>query len=368
MSVRRVLMTTDASGGIWDYSIELARGLSEHGVEVALATFGGHPAADQRRATEAVPGLTVHPSDYPLEWMEDPWADLDCAGEWLLDFAADYRPDAVHLNHYYHGALNWPAPCVVVAHACVYSWFEAVHGVLPGPDWRHYREALANGVAGADLVVSPSAAMLSSVKKFYGEPRASRVIANGRRAADFRPRNKHARILAAARFGDEGRNVRTLADTASKVDWPVRVIDDTPGRDARRALFPEVEWLGPINPKRLARELAAAGIYALPARYEPFGLGILQAALAGCPLVLGDIPSLREVWGRAALYVKPDDETTLAITLNNLTANGMERQSWGVRARRRARRYSASRMTRNYLHAYTKLLDERTRQQERVCV
>ncbi len=32
----------------------------------------------------------------------------------------------------------------------------------------------------------------------------------------------------------------------------------------------------------------------LPARYEPFGLSVLEAALSGCALVLGDIPSLRE--------------------------------------------------------------------------
>ena len=37
---------------------------------------------------------------------------------------------------------------------------------------------------------------------------------------------------------------------------------------------------------------ARAGIYALPAVYEPFGLSVLEAALSGCALVLGDIPSL----------------------------------------------------------------------------
>ena len=36
----------------------------------------------------------------------------------------------------------------------------------------------------------------------------------------------------------------------------------------------------------------------LPARYEPFGLSILEAALSGCALVLGDLPSLRELWDR----------------------------------------------------------------------
>jgi glycogen(starch) synthase len=56
----------------------------------------------------------------------------------------------------------------------------------------------------------------------------------------------------------------------------------------------------------LARELAR-GDLRLPARYEPFGLSVLEAALSGCALVLGDIASLREVWGGAACYVRPGD-------------------------------------------------------------
>ena len=58
----------------------------------------------------------------------------------------------------------------------------------------------------------------------------------------------------------------------------------------------------------LARKMAEASIYALPARYEPFGLSALEAALSGCALVLGDIPSLREIWGPAAIYVPADDK------------------------------------------------------------
>ena len=52
--------------------------------------------------------------------------------------------------------------------------------------------------------------------------------------------------------------------------------------------------------------MGRAAIYALPARYEPFGLSILEAALSGCALVIGDIPSLREIWADAALFVPSD--------------------------------------------------------------
>jgi glycosyltransferase involved in cell wall biosynthesis len=71
--------------------------------------------------------------------------------------------------------------------------------------------------------------------------------------------------------------------------------------------------------------LARASIYVHPARYEPFGLAILDAALAGCALVLGDIPSLRELWHDAAIFVPTEDAARLSRELTALIENGDRR-------------------------------------------
>jgi glycosyltransferase involved in cell wall biosynthesis len=352
-------MTADTVGGVFQYALELSRGLAERGIEVTLATLGELPTPAQRRTATAISGLTLNARACPLEWETGPWTELEKAGDWLLDLAARVRPDIIHLNHYCHGMLAWPAPVVMVAHSCVYSWFEAVHGAPPGPDFKQYRDNVAEGLAGADLVVAPSRAMLSMAEKHYGPFAATRVIANGRRASVFRPRPKRARILAAGRLWDEAKNVASLARVAPKLGWPVRLIGQTRRPNGRRTYFANVEQVGPLDTNKLAREYSTAAIYALPARYEPFGLGALEAALAGCALVLGDIASLREIWGEAALYVPPRDTHSLARALNGLIANPGERQSRARRARRRARRYSAARMTHAYIDAYQHLLRSR---------
>ena len=102
----------------------------------------------------------------------------------------------------------------------------------------------------------------------------------------------------------------------------------------------------------LVRLYGGASIFALPARYEPFGLSVLEAALAGCALVLGDIPSLREVWGDAALYVPPEDHDALHAALQRLIADADLRERMAVRAHVRARRYSPEAMVRAYRRAY----------------
>ena len=87
--------------------------------------------------------------------------------------------------------------------------------------------------------------------------------------------------------------------------------------------------LGFMEPRQLARAYAEAGIYALPARYEPFGLSVVEAALSGCTLVLSDIPSLREIWDEAATYISPDDATALSREINALANDPIRRSGLG---------------------------------------
>src|SRR5690606_28410836 len=96
--------------------------------------------------------------------------------------------------------------------------------------------------------------------------------------------------------------------------------------------------------------------YVAPAHYEPFGLGILEAARAGCALVLGDIPSLREVWADAALYVPPDDCEALQRCIEELVADPRRRRQIAARAWQRAQVYSTERMGSDYLQCYRSLV------------
>jgi glycosyltransferase involved in cell wall biosynthesis len=102
-----------------------------------------------------------------------------------------------------------------------------------------------------------------------------------------------------------------------------------------------------------------ATIYALPARYEPFGLSILEASIAGCALVLGDIDSLREIWGDAALFVPVDDAPALTAAIQSLVDHPDRRAGLAARAQRRAARYSMASMAAQYRTLYDELAHSR---------
>lgn len=349
---RRVLMTADTVGGVWNYCLALAQALQPHGVEVTLATMGQPLSPAQWREAREVANLRVEESKFRLEWMQEPWEDVHRAGHWLLGLAERLGPEVVHLNGYAHAALPWRAPTLVVGHSCVCSWWRAVRGADPPVDWERYRREVGRGLAAASLVVAPTAAMLEALRRHYGRLPEARVVANGRDADGFPPLAKEEFVFSVGRLWDEAKNLEALERCAPLLAWPVQVAGEEKHPDGGRVETRSVRCLGRLGCHDLATWYGRAGIYALPARYEPFGLSALEAALAGCALVLGDIDSLREVWGDAATYVPPTDHPALAGAINDLAANRRRREEMGRRARARALEYTPQRMARAYLEAY----------------
>lgn len=355
----KILMTTDTVGGVWTYAIELVRALQDWPCEVALATMGSPLSVVQRAEANALPNLTVYESTYRLEWMADPWADVVAAGRWLLALEQAWSPDLIHLNNYVHGALPWRKPLLMVGHSCVLSWWEAVKGEAAPAEWQHYARSVRAGLRNADQVIAPSAAMLQTLRHHYGPFRADGVIYNSRCVGLFQSETKEPLILTVGRLWDEAKNLPLLAAAAPHLQWPIYSAGAAiePQRNSNAAPGEEtapkgIEPLGELTPSQVATWMGRAAIYALPALYEPFGLSVLEAALSKCALVLGDIPSLRELWGDAARWVTPTDTQELIDTIEALIAAPAERATLGEQAYAQAQRYKSATMGAAYWQIY----------------
>lgn len=344
--MNRVLMTTDTVGGVWTYALELARALSRERVQTVLATMGEALTSEQAKEASQVPELIVRESTFRLEWMDDPWDDVTRAGEWILDLEREFEPDVVHLNGFVHGSLPFRAPKIVVAHSCVLSWWRAVRGEDAPENLREYERRVSRGLQRADHVVAPTQAMLTSMQSHYGPLFSASVIPNAR-ALQQGPAQKEPFFFAAGRLWDEAKNVALLDRIAGQLPWPVFLAGG--GYGAKHALA-----VGKLSRDETEYWLSRASIYAFPARYEPFGLSILEAALMGCALVLGDIPSLRENWEGVAEFVDPNDETAWLSSLKRLAGPSEEgrRLQMGAAARARALNFSPSRTAQAYLSLY----------------
>lgn len=352
----RILMTADTIGGVWTYALELIRTCADQ-AEFVVATMGAPLTSTQRAEAAALPNLTIYESSYKLEWMDSPWEDVEQAGSWLLSLEQKYHPDVIHLNGYVHGGLAWQAPVLIVGHSCVLSWWQAVKAE-PAPDrYGDYRKRVAQGLRSATAVVAPTKAMLQALEQQYSVNPPSFIIPNGR-SQKVATANKAPVIFAAGRLWDEAKNIATLAQAAARVSWQVFVAGDNQHPAGTRVEFKNVQQLGNLSSRDMDRWMSRASIFALPARYEPFGLTPLEAALAGCALVLGDIPSLREVWDDAALYVPSNNTRILTHVLNYLIDFPPFWQVMAARATERAQAYTPDAFAARYLDLYRHLISQ----------
>jgi glycosyltransferase involved in cell wall biosynthesis len=349
----KILMTTDAVGGVWTFTTCLASALAARGIQVHLVTLGPRPGIGQHGMLRGS-GVHVTETDLALEWQDPEGKDVPVAREALLSLAREIKPDLVHLNSYREATFDWPAPVVVTAHSCVKSWALACGdtGWLSEPRWRSYTEYVTAGLNHADSWIAPTNAFRHVMQELYRPQAKGNVIWNGLAAAGARS-DKQPFILAAGRMWDAAKNLTALTSIAKSVDWPIAVAGAQPDQATRTSAL---AFLGEVSHADLNAQMECAAIFVSPARYEPFGLAVLEAAGAGCALVLSDIPTFRELWDGCASFVDLNEAGALQAALNDLCANSSKRSALQQGALARAGDYTTCRMVDHYAQAYDALI------------
>jgi glycosyltransferase involved in cell wall biosynthesis len=354
----RVLMTVDAVGGVWVYTAALAQSLCRSGYQVTLVTLGPAPNTEQLRSLRGIRGLDVEVTDLPLEWMDPDGSAVPRTRSVFRSIERRIRPQIVHLNGYREACGQWEVPVLAVAHSCVRSWWQSCWGSDPSENrWIAYCGNVRSGLAAADAWVAPSAAFRDTVEQLYAPPIAGRVIWNGA-VGSARTATKEPFILAAGRLWDKGKNIASLSYAASRLAWPIRVAGSqtSPADGGHAENVSSLNLIGELPRRDLLEEMRRASIFAAPALYEPFGLTVLEAAQAGCALVLSDIASFRELWDGAALFVAPRDQAGFQAALATLISDERLRREFQRRAASRAGRYSLRAMVRAYRDLYQAMI------------
>jgi glycogen synthase len=366
----RVVITADAVGGVGDHAVSLARHLAEDGCSVLLLVLGPRPLD----ASALPAGLPVEWRECRLEWMPGGLEEVAAAGRWIEAHAVAFAADVVHLNQLAYAPFVTSAPTVVVVHSDVYSWWSETLGSTPPPAWNAYGRAVSAGLAAAHRVVSPTAYQAALVARHYRRY-PDRVVHNGSdappvsEAAASQPRTG---VLTAGRAWDPAKGMRVLdlalvrlAEEEGHAPHAV-MHGDTEGPAGER--FEPVRLLaaGRLPREALLERMRSSRLYVAASRYEPFGLAPLEAALSGCPLLLSDIGSFRELWKGAATFFPAGDPEALAAALRAAADDVplLERRAAVALERARAR-FGAERMLRDYIGIYSELIPRGGRRRTR---
>ena len=81
-------------------------------------------------------------------------------------------------------------------------------------------------------------------------------------------------------------------------------------------------------------------LFVFPSLYEGFGIPILEAFSAGCPVACSNTSSLPEVAGDAAIFFNPFDEESISSSIDNLISNQSLRNQMSIRGYERLKAFS----------------------------
>jgi glycosyltransferase involved in cell wall biosynthesis len=193
------------------------------------------------------------------------------------------------------------------------------HGV-PGSSGAYEKRAARRTFelpANATIIVSSG--RLSDTKRHVTLVRALRSL----------PANVH---LAIAGQGPEYEALEAEAE-ALQVSWRVHLVGEVP-------------------PAQIFEFLAAGDVYATASVEETFGLAVVEAAIAGLPIVATRLPVLREVLSTptasAAVFVEPDDAEGFAAAITTVLEDYVLAARLRTTGRSLADRYSPDRMCAAY--------------------
>lgn len=338
---RKVLMTVDAVGGVWRYAMDLAAGLRLRGTEFVFVGLGPEPTPGQAAEAKRTGKLTWLRE--PLDWMAQEESELGGVAPALREIALREQADCLHLNLPSQAVgLNLPFPVVSVSHSCVATWFRAVKGCDCPPGWIWQKRLNQEGFGQSDAMVAPSRSHAAALEECYGEIPHLSVVYNASAQSRQEGEAKQPFVLAAGRWWDEGKNGAVLDKAAEHLPWPVRMAGSPRGPNGQALTLAHGLSLGNLSSDAVAAQMTEAAIFCSPSLFEPFGLAALEAAQAGCALVLADIPTYRELWEDTALFADPRSPQSFAEALGRLVTDETLRLQLAETARCRAVRFSVA--------------------------
>lgn len=86
-----------------------------------------------------------------------------------------------------------------------------------------------------------------------------------------------------------------------------------------------------------------------PSLYEGFGIPPLESMSYGCPVIVSDIPALREINGEAAMYINPLDVSDMSLKIDLLIRDAELRNELSQKGREQVKKYSWIKSTQQVL-------------------
>lgn len=87
-----------------------------------------------------------------------------------------------------------------------------------------------------------------------------------------------------------------------------------------------IVWLGILSPDEVYYALSESDLMVFPSLSESFGLGLVEAMAAGCPITASDLAYAHDVAGKAAVYFDPLNPQDISHTVTSVLGNSVQKK------------------------------------------
>lgn len=332
-----------AIGGVEELTARLATQLTAAGDEVEVWTIR-HPAT--LSPAEVVDGIRVRRFELPLPSL----APARIAGfppaarrasRRLLEAAAAFRPDVIHVQCFSANGVwaTWLARRIGAALVVTAQGETLMDDNDIYDRSTSLRVSLRAALRRADAVTACSRFVLDDLENRFGlEPGRGAVVPNGIEPAETVPAEPlelpfERFVLGLGRVVSKKGFDLLLEAFASLAErhLGLGLVIGGDGRE-RAALAAHARSLGlsdrvalpgALTRGQVAWAMANAALFVLPSRIEPFGIVVLEALRAGCPVVVSSHGGATEIVadGVAGLVVDPLDSAELAAAIDRVLSD-----------------------------------------------
>jgi len=249
------------------------------------------------------------------------------------DLQHEYYPDFFHPAELAHRRTFYPESCRAADHIIAVSEFTR-RCVLEKYDIDPTRASAIWEAAGSDVDWQGGRAGVPHVRQKYALPGPFVLYP----ANTWHHKNHRRLIEALARYRDLYDEAPTLVLTGVGKEGQA-LLD---GAIDEHRLRGRVRVLGYVPREDLPALYAGASCLVFPSLFEGFGIPLVEAMLAGCPVVAANVTSIPEVLGDAGMLFDPLDPSDICRALAAVLRDPEAAADLRQRGRARADRFSAA--------------------------
>lgn len=353
--------------GLGRYLVELINGL------IKLEAHYHYILLIDNRTDAHLPPLPANMSTVAAPYPIYSWSEQ----RFLPGLIKSIKPALVHWIHF-NAPYFCPAPFIITIHDLILHQFpnERATTLPPAIYWTKilaYRLLMRRLVNKAQKIITVSRSVAEQVKHYY--PHSKSKITVVPLGPSHLPTVKTAKplvrpylLMVGAAYPHKNLE-RVIAAVASlRKRWPELELRLVGRKDFFYSRLEKlvkdlgydrwVIFMGELSDSDLAGWYQHCQAYLLLSLQEGFGLGALEAAAMGAPVIAADIPVLHEVMSEAALYVEPTNIEAIAQTIELVLTDNKLREKLISNASLVLKRYDWSLTAAQTLAVYQQVIEQ----------